>query len=307
MDYAARLSINRYTIFLFHGVIERQTHAVRNYTRKHLESHYFRAALQSLIDAGGNPISLEDVVRADESKSRLPPKSFAITFDDGFLNNLTVAAPILRDMSIPATFYITTDFIDSNRMSWIDRIEWALESVGTGEIRLPWNLASSVFHSHDDKKSLLTEIRRNVKSDPKIGMDKLASDIQKQLILPETWSTNDHLDKKMNWDEVKELASYPLFNVGGHSHTHAILSFLSEAELDQEVDLSLSMLWEKARIGPRHYSYPEGLEHCYSKMVVEKLKRRGVIICPTAIDGENSLDDSGIVDKLFHLKRVMAV
>ena len=39
-----------------------------------------------------------------------PPNSFAITFDDGFENNLSVAAPLLSDLKIPLTIYITTNF-----------------------------------------------------------------------------------------------------------------------------------------------------------------------------------------------------
>src|SRR5437016_4947415 len=127
MEYAIRLRNDRFVIFLLHGVIERQVHAVRNYTRKHLELDYFAGMLRALLAAGGRAVSLDDVTAAHESGEKLPPKSFAVTFDDGFRNNATVAAPVLADLKIPATFYVTTDFIESNRMSWIDRIEWCLE------------------------------------------------------------------------------------------------------------------------------------------------------------------------------------
>jgi peptidoglycan/xylan/chitin deacetylase (PgdA/CDA1 family) len=301
MNYAARLRSDRFVIFLFHGVISQQTHAVRNYNRKHLEADYFADSLKCLLAAGGHPTSLDEVVAAHAAGEDLPPQSFIVTFDDGFLNNLTVAAPILADLSIPATFYVTSDFIESNRMSWVDRIEWAVERLPSGRLSLPW-AAQATFADNDSKRTLLSDIRVHVKSDRTITMDDLASDIQRQLGLPETWSSDDPLDQKMTWGQVAELAAHPLFEVGGHSHTHGILAFLDEPELEKEINLSIAMLRDKAGIAPRHYSYPEGLEHCYSDMVIDKLKARGVVICPSAIDGDNNR-----VSDLFHLRRVMAI
>ena len=42
---------------------------------------------------------------------------------------IQLAAPILNDLNIPATFYITTDFITNNSMSWIDMIEDSISKI----------------------------------------------------------------------------------------------------------------------------------------------------------------------------------
>ena len=57
----------------------------------------------------------------------MPRNAYAITFDDGFENNYSLAAPILDDFNLPATFYFSTDFIENNSMSWIDKIEYCVE------------------------------------------------------------------------------------------------------------------------------------------------------------------------------------
>lgn len=301
MDYASRLRDDRFVIFLFHGVIERQIDPVRNYTRKHLERDYFAGRLRSLLEAGGHAVSMDEIAASHAAKTDLPPKSFAITFDDGFLNNLTVAAPVLADLSIPATFYVTSDFIESNRMSWVDRIEWAVALSGPGSLRFPWG-GTGAFASDEEKRQVMTEIRKRAKTEPGLDLDGLAGDLQHQLGFPETWAAEGPLDSKMTWRQVKELQDHPLFEVGGHSHNHGILALLDEESLDRELDLSLGLLRDRAGIGPRHYSYPEGLAHCFSDQVIAKLKQRGTIICPTAIDGDNDR-----ASDLFHLRRVMAV
>src|ERR1700732_850285 len=85
----------RLTIFLFHGVIERQEHQVRNYTRKHLPAADFQAMLEGL-GLAGHAMSMDDVATTCRSGKPFPKGAFAITFDDGFENNLTVARPILN-------------------------------------------------------------------------------------------------------------------------------------------------------------------------------------------------------------------
>src|SRR4029453_9293701 len=46
----------------------------------------------------------------------LPPRAACITFDDGYRNNLTVAAPILRARGLPATVFVSTGYIGNGRM-----------------------------------------------------------------------------------------------------------------------------------------------------------------------------------------------
>jgi peptidoglycan/xylan/chitin deacetylase (PgdA/CDA1 family) len=286
------------TIFLFHGVIERQQHQVRNYTRKHLPVADFEAMLEG-VGRVGHAMSMDDVVRICRSGESFPKGAFAITFDDGFENNLTVARPVLNRLGIPATVYVTSRFIDENGMSWIDRIEYAMEVVSKGVLTLPWSDGSVSFTTVAEKIAILGDIRAHVKSTPDLDVDAFVSGIFRQLNMKEVRSSTEQLDRKMTWDQVREWCGDGFF-VGGHSHSHAILSFLSPSQLAREIDVSLKMLSEKAGIVTPHYSYPEGLAHCYSDSIIRMLKDRGITCCPTAIDGINQPGADP-----FHLRRVM--
>jgi peptidoglycan/xylan/chitin deacetylase (PgdA/CDA1 family) len=48
-------------------------------------------------------------------------RTLVITFDDGYRDNCEAAAPILRELALPACFFIATDFISSNLIPWWDR------------------------------------------------------------------------------------------------------------------------------------------------------------------------------------------
>ena len=47
--------------------------------------------------------------------------TLAVTFDDGYRDNYEFAAPILRSLGLPATFFVVSDFIESNTVAWWDR------------------------------------------------------------------------------------------------------------------------------------------------------------------------------------------
>src|SRR5258706_4087662 len=103
----ACLADDTLAIFLIHGVIERQRHRVRNYTGKHMDADLFTRCMKRLSEEG-RALSMDDVLNHCAAGTAFPRRSFAITFDDGFENNIRVALPIMRDYDIPAMIYITS-------------------------------------------------------------------------------------------------------------------------------------------------------------------------------------------------------
>jgi len=292
------LADDSYAVFLFHGVVDHNNYQIRNYTKKHVTAQVFQQTLEDLKE-NGSPISMDDVVDHHKQGKPLPSRAFAITFDDGFENNYSIAAPILSELQIPATFYITTGFVQNNRMSWIDRIENCFELVEDGNVLLPWECEASKLHSGIEKIALLNEIRIQAKIDPAIDLDLLASSIAKQLGVDDVTNSSDPLDLKMNWDQIAELAKSELFTIGGHTHTHQIMSFMRKQVLEEEVTQSLQLLKQKSNIQTTHYSYPEGMEYCYNEFVIEVLEKHGIECCPSAELGVNKIEDD-----LFHLRRI---
>jgi hypothetical protein len=154
---------NNFVIFLFHGVIEKNLFEVRNYTRKHILKKEFLKILK-LLKKKGNILSLDEIFYCIKNNINLPRNAYAITFDDGFENNYSLAAPILDDLNLPSTFYFSTDFIENNSMSWIDKIEYCVELKKKGEVYIPWLKRKISFDSKKSKIILLDNIRYFVKN-----------------------------------------------------------------------------------------------------------------------------------------------
>ena len=66
----------------------------------------------------------------------LPPRSVAVTFDDGYADNARIALPILREARVPATFFIATSYLDGGRM-WNDTVIEAVRRLAPGDHRFP--------------------------------------------------------------------------------------------------------------------------------------------------------------------------
>ena len=79
----------------------------------------FEKHLQYLADEGFRVVALSTLIHALEQKAELPDKTVAITFDDGYIDNLTYAKPLLDKFNYPFTIFINPAIIDRNSDSYL--------------------------------------------------------------------------------------------------------------------------------------------------------------------------------------------
>lgn len=301
--YLDLLNNDSYVIFLFHGVIDFNDSPVRNYTHKHMRKDRFNSFIK-LLSSLGNPVSMDDIYDSKYGGPRLPNKSFAVTFDDGFENNYSIAAPILNAYKVPTTFYITSNFIDNNTLSWMDTIEHAISVTKKNSISLSFLNKKYSLASIEMKLNFLNEIRKVIKGDKNYFLNRaqLVQEVLNICNVDENNIGGQNLDMKMSWGNVKELDSNPLFTIGCHTHTHPIMSYLDEESLYHEINFSLDMIRNKIDNYIHHFSYPEGQKEHYNEKVISCLKSSKIKMCPTAITGLNRYDAC-----MFNLKRVTVI
>lgn len=122
--------------------------------------------LQFLQQNGYQILPLEHLIASISAKTKLPAKSVFITFDDGYLNNLTYAYPLLQKYSAPATIFLPTSYI-GQQSSWDNKAD-DLMTIDQLKSLNP-TLISFGLHSHT---------HRNYKT---LSIDGIANDLQKNI------------------------------------------------------------------------------------------------------------------------------
>jgi peptidoglycan/xylan/chitin deacetylase (PgdA/CDA1 family) len=72
----------------------------------------FSEQMQALLDAGYRAMAIDQLLTVLSQRGISPGRGFAVTFDDGYRSVLTDALPILEQLHIPATVFLTTGFLD---------------------------------------------------------------------------------------------------------------------------------------------------------------------------------------------------
>jgi len=111
-----RSTRSAFRIVTYHGVDERH-HPVVNFDALQTNPDIFRKQLEKLARAF-RVMDLGEAVQSFLEDGRWPTRGLAITFDDGYRNNLEIAAPILHALGLPATFFVTAGFIEGRVKPW---------------------------------------------------------------------------------------------------------------------------------------------------------------------------------------------
>ena len=286
-------------ILLYHGVTDFKSQGIENYSKKHISVNTFMSQTKYL-KKNCNTISIEDYIAFRENGESLPPKTVIITFDDGFKNNYTTAAPILDELGLPAVFYVCSGVVDTGFMFWVDILEDCLNLCKKSTISVELDERHCfVIDNQKNKIDALEKIKAYCKSASKERKDQVVEDVQNETEIEASVEQSPNYEK-ITWNELREMQNAPLFTIGGHSIHHEILSRFSAERLDNEVRHSLDLLELNLKTSICHYSYPEGQTDHYNDQVISILKKNGIICSPTALPGLNPPDMD-----LFHLRRIM--
>lgn len=293
--------MTNYTILLYHGVYNDDLDSgPRNSSGKHIPRCQFDEEMRWL--SKNKPLTtMRQIARAHAGKATLPDKAVAVTFDDGFLNNYTEAWPVLEKYNIPSTIYLATGFIGTGRIGWGDRIEDAIMGSANTELTLfiDGHPRSWLLKGSEKKISAFTEVKAICKKLQDADKNAIIGTIDRTLSYK---SQTDHpLYNFMDWNQVREMNKSQLIDFGAHTIDHVSLSRVPEEEMHRQIDGSVSTLIQELGKPCELFSYPEGQSDDFNDTVIRHLQHHGFDHCPTAIDGDNTLETTDP----FHIRRIM--
>lgn len=178
-----------------------------------------------------------------------------ITFDDGYLDNYTLAYPILQYYEVPAILFVSTKMVHDRQVAWWDVIAYLIKRSTKPLIRFD----GRQFSPRDQRKEAIDFFQLLMKQQKyehtKYLLDELSEACEVALPAPELQ------DKELlAWKEIREMAQH-LIAIGSHTHTHRVLSTLTPAAQKEEMILSKLMIEENIDRPVLSISYPVGEPH----------------------------------------------
>lgn len=207
-------------------------------------------ALMSWIAAWFNVLPLGDAVERLR-RGDLPARAAAITFDDGYADNLLHAAPILKRYGLPATFFIASGFLDGGRM-WNDTVIESIRATNLRQLDAAFlGLGELSLQGVEARRSALGRLIPAIKHLPPSERADAVARIAEHchVALPD--------DLMLTTAQLRTLRDEGM-TIGAHTVNHPILAKLDEREALREMADSRDCL--QALLGERIglFAYPNG-------------------------------------------------
>jgi peptidoglycan/xylan/chitin deacetylase (PgdA/CDA1 family) len=271
----------RLLILCYHGV------ALRDEDRWNgdlfLSVAQFRQRMQILKDTGCTVLPLGEAVERLYAQ-RLPARSVALTFDDGYYDFLARARPVLQEYGYPATVYLTTARVEHNLpivnlfisyMLWLAR-DRVLDTRGMPGLGGRYGLST-----HHDRELAVADIdRQNLAQQLDArGKDAVAKAVAERLALDYDALVASRVLTLMNATEVAALAADGV-NIELHTHLHRTPedpeAFVSDVLHNRRIIESIT------GTPARHLCYPSGV---YRSSYLPALGRAGIVTATTCDPG----------------------
>ena len=254
---------------------------IYNYRQKFISPEVFEKQLQYLKKKY-TILPLEEALQLLRY-GRLPSHALVITFDDGYENNYLYAYPILKRMELPATVFVTTDFVLEHQPLWVDRLEYAC---GAGDS--PCNIKEK----RDDE---LRSAFKKLSSEEREERLRYLESKTRALI---NFKGSGNVYAPLTNEYLKEMTGCGI-QIGAHTKTHPILSHLSFEEARTEIVGSKLALEQHGFAVSSVFAYPNGQLGDWTEKTEQIVRDAGFTAALTTVQGVNSRETN-----LLRLKRI---
>lgn len=183
-----------------------------------------------------------------------------ITFDDGYIDNFTLAFPTLKKYGVPAIFFVPFTNIEQRELGWWDLAAWCIKRTEVAKINVDGQ--DVLLDSETSKRQAIKLVQNIFKAkdfeDTKDLIFELSSETQ--VALP---SQDVQGQELMTWAQLSEMVENGMY-IGSHTMTHRLLSRISNEDQDWEISTSKSCIEEKLKSQVRSIAYPVGQRESFN-------------------------------------------
>ena len=244
---------------VWQGVLILNYHRIGDSSRSLLDRNLWSATLEDFDYQVGLAVKNFDVVGLNDLEQVLREphgRHVMFTFDDGYRDNYTDGYQVLRSHGVPATFFLTTGFLDDPRVPWWDEIAWMVRTSPLSALDVNRWTSTPVPFDEPHRESAIRRLLDVYKGLPGEStadfIEFLAGALQSgrcpQSVSDDLW---------MTWDMVREMRRGGM-TFGGHTVTHPILANQSAEQQDWEISECQRRLVEELGEPVFAFSYPVG-------------------------------------------------
>lgn len=229
-------------------------------------------------------LSLNACLEHYQQKGSWPEKSVVITVDDGYHDFYQWAYPELRRLSLPATFFVTVNFVDKKKMLWPDRLHWAIENTDKKILHFNLEKRKFKFFLRDDKEKFAAWKNLSdfcVESHDHVKWDLINSVEMKLGVSPPDEAPADYAP--VTWDQLLEMSNNGI-EIGCHTLNHPVLSRIPSDQLHDEIVVSKQILEKKLNKPVHTICYPNSRPGDINDQVVSVVKKAGYKGAPFGSD-----------------------
>lgn len=280
--YISSRIFNSAIILLYHRVLDKKIDPqLLSVSRKN-----FRDQVKFLAE-NYTVLGLSELQKCMDNKN-IPKNSVVITFDDGYADNLYNAKPILKEFNTPATVFITG--IGAEKGFWWDELEKLLTGnfpvsldLDINEKHYSWKIKEAENRGYDPEKYRDWNItledtptdRHRIYRELCTILRPLEHSLREKII--DELVSREHEDARdpLSVDEVRSLREGGLIEIGGHTQTHPVLSYLSQADQEKEIMENKKFLESLLDQPVTGFSYPFGSKSDYTAVSVKSVRKAG--------------------------------
>ena len=220
---------------------------------------------------------------ADLSVGRpLPPRAVALTFDDGYRDNIELVVPLLADLGLPATFFLVPALLSAEVEAWWEVLARAVTC--TRRERLVWEGVDHTLASPTARRTTFAMVAESLKQRGFAARQQATNALLAELLPGEAGGTTDLF---MDWDGAQRLVEAG-FDVGSHSLRHAILSRESPGQQKQDLTTARALLRERLAVPVDLLAYPNGRTIDIDDKTVQAAVAAGHSAAVTTVPGWNT-------------------